>query len=79
MKGMDDALRLQAHPQGALVRHAAYLHHRTGGRIGSLSALVREAAIAAILDGSEKITKRLLDDIELDELAEQAARPGGRR
>lgn len=79
VKGMDDALRLQAHPQGALVRHAAYLHHRTGGRIGSLSALVREAAIAAILDGSEKITKRLLDDIELDELAEQAARPGGRR
>ncbi|MFD7550419.1 TniB family NTP-binding protein [Streptomyces sp. NPDC059816] len=75
VRGMDQALRLQAHRPDTLTRHAPYLHQRTGGRIGSLSALVREAAIAAILDGSEKITKQLLDDIDLDELAEQAARP----
>lgn len=76
---MDEALRLDAHRAGALARHAPYLHLRTGGRIGSLSALVREAAIAAILDGTEKITKRLLDDIELDELAEHPPQPAKRR
>ncbi|MEV1025009.1 TniB family NTP-binding protein [Streptomyces sp. NPDC050264] len=79
IKGMDEALRLNAHRTGALVRHAPYLHLRTGGRIGSLSALVREAAIAAILDGTEKITKALLEEIDLDELAEEASRPGRRR
>lgn len=78
VRGMDQALRLKAHRPDALTRHAAYLHQRSGGRIGSLSALVREAAIAAILDGTEKITKQLLDDIDLDELAEQAARPPAR-
>ncbi|WUC68515.1 TniB family NTP-binding protein (plasmid) [Streptomyces sp. NBC_00539] len=77
IQGMDQALRLEAHHKGALVRHAPYLHHRTGGRIGSLSALVREAAIAAILDGTEKITKQLLNDIDLDELAEHT--PGTQR
>lgn len=77
--GMEKALRLHHHRPGTLIRHAAYLHQRTGGRIGSLSALIREAAIAAVLDGTEKITKQLLADIEVDQLAEQAARPPARR
>jgi hypothetical protein len=77
--GMEAALRLERHPAGTLVRHAGYLHQRTGGRIGSLSALVREAAVAAICDGSERITKKLLAGIEADQLAEQAARPPDRR
>lgn len=76
--GMESALRLTHHRPGALTRYAAYLHQRTAGRIGSLSALVREAAIAAILDGTEKITKQLLADIEVDQLAEQTARPPAR-
>ncbi|MFG2677385.1 TniB family NTP-binding protein [Streptomyces sp. NPDC048445] len=78
VRGMDQALLLQAHRPDSLIRHAAYLHQRTGGRIGSLSALIREAAIAAILDGTEKITKRLLEDVDLDQLAEQNARPAPR-
>ncbi|MEW1583476.1 TniB family NTP-binding protein [Streptomyces microflavus] len=78
IRGMDQALRLNAHREGALVRHAPYLHLRTGGRIGSLSALIREAAIAAILDGTEKITKALLNDIELDQLAEHTLPPAKR-
>ena len=41
-----------------------YLHQRTGGMIGSLSHLIRGAAIEAILDGSEQITRKLLDTIE---------------
>ncbi|WP_393059538.1 hypothetical protein [Streptomyces sp. LN549] len=50
----------------------AYLHERTSGLIGSLSQLVREAAIEAIDSGAERITKRLLDSVELDHTVEQA-------
>jgi len=72
---MDDSLRLRNHSSGALARHAEYLHRRTGGVMGSLSHLVREAAVAAILDGTEKITKKLLDSIEPDFRAEERRRP----
>ena len=42
--------------------------------IGSLSHLIRGAAIEAILDGSEQITRKLLDTIDIDHAAESAAR-----
>jgi hypothetical protein len=42
--------------------------------IGSLSHLIRGAAIEAILDGTEQITKKLLDGIDLDHAAESASR-----
>ena len=45
-------------PPGSLVRLDEYLYRRSGGMIGSLSQLVRGAAILAIEDGSEQITKR---------------------
>jgi hypothetical protein len=38
--------------------------------IGSLSHLVRGAAIEAILGGTEKITKHLLEAVELDHTAQ---------
>ena len=38
--------------------------------IGSLSHLIRGAAIEAILDGSEQVTRKLLDTITLDHAAE---------
>ena len=45
----------------------------------SLSHLIREAAIHAILTGTERIDKPLLDTIELDHAAvEEAAAPAGR-
>ncbi|MFI6155160.1 AAA family ATPase [Kitasatospora sp. NPDC051170] len=75
LHGMEDLLRLRAHRPGTLVRHAAYLHTRTGGRIGSLSQLVREAALIALTEGTEKITKKLLDEVELDATAEADAWP----
>ncbi|MGW3461362.1 TniB family NTP-binding protein [Streptomyces olivaceoviridis] len=75
LDGMEDALRLEQHRAGSLGRMAGYLHTRTGGRIGSLSALIREAAITAILDGTEKITKKQLEAVQLDHLAEQDTRP----
>src|SRR3989440_11998658 len=50
---LEDTLRLHRHIGGTLVKLARYLHQRTGGMIGSLSHLIRAAAISAILDGSE--------------------------
>lgn len=76
---MERALRLRHHTVGTLARHADYLHQRTGGVMGSLSHLIREAALTALLDGSEKITKRLLAGIQLDIRAEQQARPPRKR
>ena len=67
---LDTALRLHRHTPGALVNHAAYLHQRTGGMIGSLSHLIRESAIDAILDGTEQITKPGMDRVTLDHAAE---------
>ncbi len=40
--------------------------------IGSLSQLVRGAAILAIQDGTEKITRDLLDIVPVDYAAERA-------
>jgi hypothetical protein len=78
---LEAALRLHRHPPGALQDLHRYLHQRTGGMIGSLSHLIRGAAIEAILDGSEKITRSLLEAIDLDHAAQThrlaaARRPG---
>ncbi len=67
---MENALRLHRHIPGALTALDRYLHQRTGGMIGSLSHLIRGAALEAILDGTEKITKTLLDTIDLDHAAQ---------
>jgi hypothetical protein len=72
---MENALDLTEHRPGALVRLAPYLHQRTAGRIGSLSRLIRRAAITVLLDRTEKITKPVLEAITLDHLAEQHYRP----
>lgn len=76
---MESALDLTQHPPGALPRHASYLHQRTAGRIGSLARLIRQAAITAICDGTERITKKALDAIQLDHLAEEHRRPRTRQ
>ncbi|GGM24021.1 hypothetical protein GCM10010129_80530 [Streptomyces fumigatiscleroticus] len=72
---LEHALDLHAHRPGSLPKLVPYLHERTAGRIGSLARLIRQAAIEAILDGSERITKTLLDGITLDHLAEEHYRP----
>ncbi|MER8012372.1 ATP-binding protein [Streptomyces sp. NPDC094149] len=73
--GMEALLRLRGHRRGSLVKFAAYLHARTAGRIGSLSHLIREAALIALAEGTERITKQLLGEVELDAAAEALARP----
>ncbi|MFI1735838.1 ATP/GTP-binding protein [Streptomyces acidicola] len=75
---IENALDLHHHKPGTLPRHAAYLHQRTAGRIGSLTRLIRQAAITAITaitDGAERITKASLDAVRLDHLAETHHRP----
>ncbi|PIB00245.1 MULTISPECIES: ATP-binding protein [Streptomyces] len=72
---MENALDLRHHKPGTLPHLAPYLHERTAGRIGSLARLIRQAAITAISDGTERITKTTLDAIRLDHLAEQHHRP----
>ncbi|MEU9376036.1 ATP-binding protein [Streptomyces sp. NPDC048255] len=67
---IENALDLTHHRPGTLPRHAPYLHQRTAGRIGSLTRLIRQAAITAIGDGTERITKATLDAVQLDHLAE---------
>ena len=68
---LENALRLHAHRKGTLLRLSGYLHERTGGMIGSLSHLIREAAIDAILTQTEKINQAGLDAVDLDQTAEQ--------
>lgn len=72
---IENNLDLQQHTPGTLPRHAPYLHQRTAGRIGSLTRLIRQAAITAICNGTERITKTTLDAIRLDHLAETHHRP----
>ncbi|MFC9916030.1 TniB family NTP-binding protein [Streptomyces sp. NPDC127197] len=69
----ENNLDLTHHKPGTLPRHAPYLHQRTAGRTGSLTRLIRQAAITAITDGTdgtERITKNSLEAIRLDHLTE---------
>jgi hypothetical protein len=71
---LEAALRLHRHQAVSLPKLSKYLHQRTGGMIGSLSHLVRAAALTAILDGGEQITRKLLDDIPVDHAAQSDTR-----
>jgi Bacterial TniB protein len=75
---LEDALHLHRHRRGSLLELDAYLHQRSGGMIGSLAHLIRAAAIEAISDQTEQITKPLLDRIRLDHAA-QASQPTASR
>ena len=66
---MESTLRLHRPLPQPLEALDGYLHDRTGGMIGSLSHLIRAAAINAILDGSERITKKSLDAVRIDHQA----------
>jgi hypothetical protein len=70
---LEAALRLHRHEPGTLPKLTRYLHQRTGGMIGSLSHLIRAAALTAILDGTEQITRKLLEGIPVDHAAQSAA------
>jgi hypothetical protein len=68
---IEGSLRLHRHQPGTLPGLAGYLHQRASGMIGSLLWLVRSAAIQAVIDGTEKITRTSMDTIPVD-IASQA-------
>jgi len=67
---LEAALRLHHHQPGTLSDLAHYLHQRTGGMIGNPSHLIRAAALTAILEGNEAITRPLMDAIPVDHAAQ---------
>jgi AAA domain len=71
---LEGSLRLHRHQPGTLPQLGGYLHQRTRGMIGSLLWLIRGAAIQAVIDGTEKITRKHLDAIQAD-ITSQTARP----
>lgn len=73
---LEGALRLHRHQPGTLTALDGYLHQRTRGMIGSLLWLIRSAAMDAVAEGTERITKRSLEAIEADITAQ--AIPGPR-
>ncbi|MCQ0025078.1 hypothetical protein M4914_20490 [Streptomyces somaliensis DSM 40738] len=64
---MEQTLLLHDHPPGSLIKLNRYLHKRTDGMIGALSCAIRGAAI---LNGTERVTKNGLDAVPLDHAAE---------
>ena len=76
ISALEDSLRLHRHQPGALTGLEEYLHRRTGGMIGSLLRLVRGAAIQAVLDGTEEITRATLNSVGVD-IASETADAGG--
>ncbi|MEV7190702.1 TniB family NTP-binding protein [Streptomyces sp. NPDC093510] len=70
---LENTLRLHRHRPNTLVDLSDYLHQRTGGVIGSLSHLIRVAAISAILDQSERITLGQLKKTRIDHNSESSS------
>jgi hypothetical protein len=66
-------LVLLAGKSGDLCGQADYLWRRTQGVIGSLTQLLTEAAAEAIDSGAERITRKLLDSIDIGYAAEVGA------
>jgi len=58
---------------GDLAGQADYLWRRTQGVIGSLTQLLTEAAAEAIDSGAERITRKLMDSIDIGYAAEVGA------
>lgn len=71
VEGMEDLLPLARHRPGALSTDemSTYLWNRTGGSIGSLRNLLGDAAISAIMSGTERLDRAGLDSVILDQEA----------
>jgi hypothetical protein len=75
---LENSLRLHRHVPGTLPGLDQYLHNRTAGMIGSLLRLIRSAAVQAILDGTEQITRKTLESIDVDIAADTSSGKGTR-
>lgn len=72
VKDLESTIVLANQKAGDLVKLEMYLFQRTGGVVGSLARVLRIATTMAIEHGTERITKKLLDQITLDHAAESA-------
>ena len=66
----EELLVLTRHPARSLTAHAGYLFDRTGGSLGTLRALLADAATEAILTHTERVTRTLLDATPTDRQAD---------
>jgi Bacterial TniB protein len=73
---LETSLRLHQHEPGTVTKLATYLHKRTSGMIGSLLRLIRSAAVQAVLDKTERITRDTLNSVKVDVAAEVANEHG---
>ena len=72
LNAIEDNLCLYNLEKGTLVAMGGYLYARTEGFIGPLRLLIRDGANKAIKNGTETITRELLDEIELAYAVEKA-------
>ncbi|WP_210572913.1 TniB family NTP-binding protein [Streptomyces sp. GESEQ-4] len=72
IKATERQLVLAEHRPGMLLRHADYLFERTSGHIGSYFTLLMRGCYRAIRNGTEAVTREVLDGVRLDEASEQA-------
>lgn len=71
LSALEEQLVLLKSRPGDLTGLASYIHGRTDGYMGPIASLVREGAALAMDDGSERITKALLDRVVLDHASQR--------
>lgn len=72
LKATEQHLVLARARPGMLTALSDYLFERSSGHIGSYVTLITRGCFKAIRTGEEKLTKRLLDTVRIDEASEQA-------
>ncbi|QKW20226.1 AAA family ATPase [Kitasatospora sp. NA04385] len=72
IKAIEKQLILAKARPGKLVALDDYLFERTGGHIGSLITLVTRGCFKAIANGTESLSRELLETIRIDEAAERS-------
>ena len=71
--GAIDARLVLANARPHMLREQAdYLYERSTGMIGSLFKLITLGAVHAMRDGTEELTRAVLDEIDIDVAAEDA-------
>jgi len=71
LKTFEQHLRLARTEPGMLTDHATLIHHRTQGRIASVTNLLDRACRQAVTTGTERITEQILSTVQIDNAAQQ--------
>ncbi len=67
LKSYEDDLPLVKSEPGDIAKHSTLVWNRTRGKIGLIDTLLKDAFAIAVELGTERITKRILNDAELPE------------